>query len=50
MYDFLIKSNMGDVKPDSGTGAENITWKNAPKITIKGTELRDHNFVDDTGN
>lgn len=48
--DFLIKSNMGDVKPDSGTGAENTTWKNAPEITIKGMDLKDHNFVDDTGN
>tara|TARA_Y100000310_G_scaffold195674_1_gene195672 strand:- start:613 stop:1968 length:1356 start_codon:yes stop_codon:yes gene_type:complete len=47
--DFLNKEKMGDVKEGTGTGAENQTWKNAPLITLKGKDLKDHNFVDDTG-
>jgi MoaA/NifB/PqqE/SkfB family radical SAM enzyme len=48
--DFLNKKNMGDVKATSGTGAHNPTWENAPEITIRGTDLKDYNFIDDTGN
>ncbi len=47
--DFIDKGNMGDVDPDSGTGKEVDTWKNAPTITLRGKKLKDHNFVDDTG-
>jgi MoaA/NifB/PqqE/SkfB family radical SAM enzyme len=48
--DFLDKNNMGDVRTNSGTGVQNPTWDNAPEITIKGFDLKDHNFIDDTGN
>ena len=47
--DFLDRSNMGDVKKGSGTGREVDTWKNAPTITLKGKNLKDFNFIDDTG-
>ena len=47
--DFLDKNNMGDVKKGTGVGAENMTWKNAPLITLKGKKLSNYNFIDDTG-
>ena len=47
--DFLDKENMGDVKEGTGTGAENLTWENAPLITLKGKKLKNYNFIDDTG-
>ena len=42
--DFLDKDNMGLVKKGSGKGEENESWKNAPAITIDGTDVRD--FLD----
>jgi len=47
--DFMDKTNMGDVQEGTGTGREVETWKNAPTITLRGKDLKGHNFVDDTG-
>ena len=46
--DFLDKENMGDVKKGTGTGIENLTWKNAPLITIKGKKIKEFDPVADS--